>query len=407
MTWDEKLNILLIGGGMISEQVVLPTIFQERRKGKINRVLISSLNSGIIKRLQGLFPKEEFIGYPDPEKTDPNKNFPELYKDALSDLGDNGLVYVATPDHLHTPMVIAAIDTGYDVCCMKPLCLKVEEAWQIINKARERNAYVFTEYHKRKDRAVRAARYKYRKGELGEMLYGHAWIEEPKYMPLEKFKLWAEKSSPFEYIGTHYVDVYYYITGLKPKRVIAWGQKKFLVKHGKDAYDAIQAVIEWEDGSVFWIQSSWVCSPKNSAMTNQGLQLSGTMGEHWADHKFRNLYFLTEEGGFDHYNPNFFKAYDSWEEEGGVEYVGYGYESNSQAIDDVIFLHKKTEGLPPEKAAQKRAQIIGRWEKIGTRALPIHALTGVAVNEAVRLSVENGSQYVVFKDDMSPKLEVN
>jgi len=299
--------------------------------------------------------------------------------------------------------VLDSIAAGYDVCCMKPLCLKVDEAWQIIESAKERGAYVFTEYHKRKDRAIRALRYRYRKGELGEPLYGHAWIEEPKYMPLDKFALWCHKSSPFEYIGTHYVDVYYYVTGLKPKRVAAWGQKKFLPTQGKDAYDANQAVIEWEDGSAFWIQTSWVCSDKNSAMTNQGLQLSGTMGEYWADHKYRNLHFLTEQGGFDQYNPNFFKSYDSWDDD-GVEHVGYGYESNSQGIADVIYLHSQTDGLSEEEAKAKRKEILAAWEANGCRALPRHALIGVAVNEAVRLSVDNGSCFVTFDEKMHPQL---
>ena len=29
--WDGRVNVLVIGGGMISQEVVLPTIFQQRR----------------------------------------------------------------------------------------------------------------------------------------------------------------------------------------------------------------------------------------------------------------------------------------------------------------------------------------------------------------------------------------
>jgi predicted dehydrogenase len=210
----------------------------------------------------------------------------------------------------------------------------VAEAHEIEEKASERARYVLTDYHKRHDRAVRAARYRFRRGDLGEMLHGHAWIEEPKYMPLEKFKRWAAESSPFEYIGVHYADVYYFVTGLLPKRLVAFGQKKYLPTQGSDAFDAVQATIEWEDGSVLWIQTSWVLSDKGSAMTRQGLNLVGTLGEYWADHMNRNLHFVTEEKGFEHYNPNFFKAYDSWEAEGLVDQVGYGYESIQQALDD-------------------------------------------------------------------------
>jgi len=405
MSWDGKVDVLVIGGGMICEDAVLPTIFQQRRRGNVGRVAIVSLNSGIISRLREVFPDEQFEGVPDPEKYPPDKDMPTEYMRLLEELGEHGLVYVTTPDHLHTRMVLDSISAGHDVVCMKPLCLKVNEAWQIIEAAREHGAYVFTEYHKRRDRAVRALRYRYRRGDLGEALYGHAWIEEPKYMPLDKFKLWAERSSPFEYIGTHYADVYYYVTGLKPRRVVAFGQKKFLPAQGSDAYDAIQAVIEWEDGSAFWIQTSWVCPNSNAQMTQQGLMFQGTKGEYKSDHADRNCYFVTDEGGFEHYNPNFMKPFDDWDDGGGTDWTGYGYESNSRGILDVQRLLRATEGKSPEQKAAIRREMIGEWEQNGLRALPSHALVGVAINEAVRLSVDNGSRFVTFDDELHPTPE--
>jgi len=403
MSWDKRLNVLVIGGGMISQEVVLPTLFQDRRRGIVGNIAVSALNSGIIKECRDVFPKEEFAGYPDPEKYAADDNQPAMYKEGMATLGEHGVVIVATPDHLHTRMTLDAIEAGYDVIVMKPLCLKVNEAHDVIAAAEARKTYVATDYHKRMDRAVRLARYRVQRGELGEMLHGHAWIEEPKYMPLKFFRLWAHESSPFEYVGVHYVDAWYFITGLKPKRVAAFGQKKFLPSTGSDAYDAVQAVIEWEDGSVLWVQTSWVCSEKNSAMTNQGLQISGTKGEYWADHKFRNLHILTDDDGFEQINPNFFRHYDSWEEGSDVEYVGYGYESISRWMKDIHELHLETDGKPAAEAAAYREKKLKEWEA-GQRPLPRQALVGVAVNEAVRLSLANNNAYVAFDDEMHPHL---
>jgi len=288
--------------------------------------------------------------------------------------------------------------------CMKPLCLKVEEAWQIINLAERKNAYVYTEYHKRRDRAIRALRYRYRRGDLGEALYGHAWIEEPKYMPLDKFKLWAEKSSPFEYIGTHYADAYYYVTGLRPKRVVAFGQKEFLASVGSTAYDAIQAVIEWENGSAFWIQTSWVCPNKNAQMTQQGMMLQGTQGEYKSDHADRNCYFVTDERGFEHYNPNFMKPYDDWDVPDATDWTGYGYESNAMGIRDKQKILAACADEPAQKKAELRRQLLVEWDATGCRAMPRQALVGVAINEAVRMSVDAGSRFVEFDDRLSPRL---
>jgi len=405
MAWDGKVDILVIGGGMMCEEAVLPAVFQERRRGNVGKVTIVSLNSGIIRRLRQVFPQEEFEGVPDPDRFPPEEDRPEEYKRCLRELGDHGLVYVTTPDHIHTPMVLDAIEAGHDVVCMKPLCLKVEEAWRIVERAREANAYVYTEYHKRRDRAVRALRYRFRRGDLGEPLYGHAWIEEPKYMPLEKFRLWAEKSSPFEYIGTHYADVYYYVTGLKPRRVVAFGQKKYLPTQGSKAYDAVQAVIEWEDGSTFWIQTSWVIPNRNAQMTQQGMMLAFTRGEYKADHANRNLYFTTDEGGFEHYNPNFMKPYDDWDQDGAVDWTGYGYESNVQGIHDVQRLLRATEGKPPAERARIRREMIQAWERNACRALPIHALVGVAINQAVRMSADAGGRFATFDEKLRPRLE--
>jgi predicted dehydrogenase len=268
--------------------------------------------------------------------------------------------------------------------------------------ASKNGVYVLTDYHKRHDPAVRGAKYKYLQGELGELLHGHAWIEERREMPLQHFARWCEESSPFEYIGIHYVDVYYFITGLKPKRLVAFGQKKLLPKLGKNTFDSVQATIEWEDGSVFWVQTAWVCSEYNSALTNQGLQLLGTQGEYWADHKDRRCHFVTQKNRYEDYNPNFFKTFDSWELDEDYEVRGYGYDSIVQGINDIAMLNAETAGLDVNEAHLKRKQIIKKLES--KRALPSQALVGTAVNEAVRLSIANNSRFVSFDVKMNPVL---
>ena len=400
--WDGRLPVLVVGGGMISQEVILPALFQEQKKGRVGPVSVATRRSSTIEQIAKAFPKNTFRGYPRPGRGGAEVEDAECYKKAIADLEKHGLVIVATPDHLHTPVIMECIRAGRHVVCQKPLCLKVNEAYEIIVAARAAGVYVLTDYHKRHDRAVRAVRHRYRKGDMGEMIFGHAWIEERREMPLKWFARWCDKSSSFEYIGVHYADAYYYVTGLKPKRVIAFAQKKLLPTLGKNAYDAVQAVIEWENGSAFWIQTSWVCSEHQTALTNQGMQLSGTEGEYFGDHKNRNLYFCTQKGGFEHYNPNFFKEYDDWDSDGEVQYQGYGYDSIVQGLDDIRNITAATMGLSRTAALKKRQEMIKRLEP--HRALPSQALIGAAINEAVRISMENGSRYVVFDEKMRPRL---
>ncbi|MCI0422924.1 MAG: Gfo/Idh/MocA family oxidoreductase [Acidobacteria bacterium] len=396
-----SLSALVVGGGMITEEVVLPALLQQKRLGNIGNITVVSRRASTIQRLQKIFP-DQLMGLPDPATTPSETSHPEGFREAIAQLPKPGIVIVATPDHLHTPVILAAVAAGHHVIVEKPLCLKVGEAHQIWQAAQEKAVYVLTDYHKRHDPAIRGAKYKFGHGDLGQMLHGHAWIEERREIPLKYFANWCEQSSPFEYIGVHYVDAYFFITGLKPRRLIGFGQKKLLPRHDKDAFDAVQAVIEWDDGSVLWVQTAWVCSEHNSALTNQGLQLLGTDGEYWADHKARNCHFVTQKHGYEDYNPNFFKTFDSWDPSEAIDVAGYGYLSIVQGIDDVLHLFRRTAGLAELEAFRKRQELLQSWEP--KRALPGQALIGTAVNEAVRLSLANGSKYVGFDENLFPRV---
>ena len=398
---SELYPALVVGGGMITREVVLPTLCQLQRSGEIGDIAVCSRRGRTLAGLREMYPNQPFRSYPE-ESADPEESFPGLYKRAIEDLPPGGMVLVATPDHLHTPVVLHALDHGKHCVVQKPLCLKTDELFAIRNAADAQAMYVLTDYHKRHDPAVRSARHRFRKGDLGEMLHGHAWIEERREIPFKHFALWIHNSSPFEYVGVHYVDAYYYITGLKPRRVVAFGQKKLLKSHGKDAFDAVQAVVEWEDSSTLWVQTSWVLSDNESALTNQGLMLHGTDGEYWADHKARNCRFITEKDGYEDYNPNFFRTYDSWDPEHETDVWGYGFESIAQGVRDIVSLQQRTASLSADDARHARREILDTLAP--KRALPQQALVGTSVNEAVRLSIANNNAAVVFNEHSEPRL---
>ena len=122
MAWDGRVPILLIGGGMISQDVIIPTIFQEQDRGVVGDVSIASRRASTLRKVRDLFPDHQFQGYPDPDAGDPEASVPDSYKAALDDLDPHGVVMVATPDHLHTEMILAAIERGHHVVVQKPLC---------------------------------------------------------------------------------------------------------------------------------------------------------------------------------------------------------------------------------------------------------------------------------------------
>ena len=75
----------------------------------------------------------------------------EPWLDILRDFPDLDVMAVATPDHLHTQPVLAALAMGVHVITEKPMCLNIQEADEIIAAARKANRVVAVDMHKRYD----------------------------------------------------------------------------------------------------------------------------------------------------------------------------------------------------------------------------------------------------------------
>src|SRR4051812_42349712 len=59
------------------------------------------------------------------------------YREMLAQQKDIDAIIVATPDHMHAPIALAAMDLGKHVYVQKPLCWSVEEARALAKKAKD------------------------------------------------------------------------------------------------------------------------------------------------------------------------------------------------------------------------------------------------------------------------------
>jgi predicted dehydrogenase len=250
------------------------------------------------------------------------------WRQLLHDIPDLDVVAVATPDNLHTQVILAALRANAHALTEKPMCLDIAEADQIIALANRKERIVAVDMHKRYDpdhlRVAADIR-----NQIGEPLYGVAYLEEPLTVSTSTFK-WVKESDPFSYVGPHWVDLIYHYYRSKPVSLTAVGQKKRLRRAGIDAFDAVQVRIEFENGMSIHCHNNWITPADFEGPVNQGHEIVGTDGKVESDQQYRGLRWWQAGGGSRTANNHFTR--DVQRPDGSQAYVGYGVDSLTVAL---------------------------------------------------------------------------
>ena len=245
------------------------------------------------------------------------------WADILAAFPDLDIMAVATPDHLHTAPILAALKRGVHVLTEKPMCLTLAEADEIIEAAEAKGLIVAVDMHKRYDPDHLRIRDDIQK-RIGEPLYGTAYLEEPLEVSTSTFK-WVEDSDPFSYVGPHWTDLIWSYYHSKPVALSAVGQKKRLVRDGIDAYDAVQVRVEFANGLSMNFHNNWITPADFEAPVNQGHEIVGADGKVESDQQYRGFRFWNAGGGSRTSNNHFTR--DVIRPDGSKGYLGYGVDS--------------------------------------------------------------------------------
>ncbi len=245
------------------------------------------------------------------------------WTELLRDFPGLDVVAVATPDPLHTAVILAALQAGTHVITEKPMCLDTAEADRIIELAREKDRIVAVDMHKRYDPDHLRVRADVA-DKIGEPLYGTAFLEEPLEVSTSTFK-WAEQSDPFAYVGSHWVDLICHYYGAKPVSLTAVGQKKRLVREGINAFDAVQVRVDFDNGMSVHFHNNWITPPDFEGPVNQGHEIVGTEGKVESDQQYRGFRWWHKGGGSRTANNHFTRQVQR--PDGSQACVGYGIDS--------------------------------------------------------------------------------
>ena len=391
-------RVLIIGGGMITHHQLLPSIYHMQRQGRIGDIAVCASRFATVRdlaasaALQHAFPGQRFRAYP----ANDGPPQPQLYRAAIADLLPRQLVFIATPDHLHYEMVMAALAHDQHVCCVKPLVLERRQALEIEREARARNLLVAIEYHKRFDDRALIARRIYREGRFGEFRLGAARLFEKWYYRRSNFQNWmtVENSDAFTYIGCHYVDLVHFITGLAPTAVSVYGVRDRF-PNGAEAFLWSDARVIWSNGACLNVQNGLSFPDDAPGSNTQGLTLycsgdgKGALIEH--SDQYRGLkysYIRPAEGPgatiYAETNPDYFQYVDLGS--GGLTPVGYGFRSIEYIVSTMLRLEAEPE--------DRRAGALDGIDRAGILATPANSHYNEQVIEAGRRSILSGGQTI-------------
>jgi len=186
-------------------------------------------------------------------------------------------VVIVTPNHLHAPMAIAALDAGFHVFCEKPMALNLNEA-RSIAEAQARSgrqfalAFTYSGYPLVEEARVRIARGDFGKIRLVQVEYSQGWLSRPIDREGNKQAEWrtdparAGLGGCLGDIGTHAFHLAEHVSGLQVRDLCA-----DLTTHvpGRRLDDDVSVLLRLEGGARGTLKASQV-----AAGDENGLKLS-------------------------------------------------------------------------------------------------------------------------------------
>ncbi|HEX7118117.1 MAG TPA: Gfo/Idh/MocA family oxidoreductase [Longimicrobiales bacterium] len=168
-------------------------------------------------------------------------------------------IVIATPNALHAPQAIAALDRGLAVFCQKPLALNAAEARAMVDAARRADRRLGVDYSYRYTHGARAMRRLVRAGELGRVFsvvstfhnaYGpdKAWCHDPE----------LAGGGALVDLGVHQIDLPLWLLdapGVRDVHGRAFRQGEPLDGLGIDDFAVAQ--LELEGGAIVQLAVSW------------------------------------------------------------------------------------------------------------------------------------------------------
>jgi predicted dehydrogenase len=186
------------------------------------------------------------------------------------------VVHNCTPNLLHAPVALAALESGKHLVCEKPLALTAEEGQAIVDAAGTSTCETALCHNYRHYAMIGRARELIRDGAIGEVHHVHGaylqdWLCDPDAINWRLSPDTGGHSLTFADIGTHLADLAAHLTGHRIEEVCAaLGHHRKLVGE-----DHVGMLGRFDDGSLATFVTSQVSPGSKNGLR---VQIDGSLG---------------------------------------------------------------------------------------------------------------------------------
>ncbi|HEY8373640.1 MAG TPA: Gfo/Idh/MocA family oxidoreductase [Pseudonocardiaceae bacterium] len=202
------------------------------------------------------------------------------------------LVIVATPDHLHTDVVVAAAEAGKHVLCEKPLATSVADADRALLAVRRAGVKAMTLFNHRWVPSYAQAKQRIAAGDIGTPVLGYARKNDIIHVPTEMIP-WAAGTTVAWFLSCHDIDLVTWMFDDEIVEVYAnavWGKLRGM---GIDTPDAIQQQVRFRNGGVATFEACWIYPNTFPTMVDSFIEVVGTDGVIHLDRKCEQIEIAT------------------------------------------------------------------------------------------------------------------
>jgi len=203
-------------------------------------------------------------------------------------------ICIATPDHLHTAIMLAAAEAGLHIACEKPFTTSLAEAHQARSAIEAAGVTAMTLFNHRWIPAYAQAKQAIQAGSIGEPIMISARKNDRIHVPTEMLS-WADSTTSAWFLSSHDIDLACWFADDRITHVSTNAVRGVLDARGVDTYDGIQIQARFARSGIATFESCWIQPNTFPTMVDSYVQVIGTEGVIQLDRQAEQITLTTGE----------------------------------------------------------------------------------------------------------------